>query len=106
MSSGGARETPNRDPKDARSEWPCPGVSAHPVRVTSERQTLDGDSVPQGRYRVVEHTCSCRMVFYELISCGGAYMIQNRPPEHAFAGRWTLREAREMWRQVPTGQAR
>ena len=96
--------------KDARSEWPCPGVSAHPVRVTLECRTLDWDSVPQGRHRVVEHTCSCRVVFYELISCGGTHMIhrvvQRRPPEHAFTGRWTLREAWEVWRQVLTGQAR
>ncbi|GAA4206309.1 hypothetical protein GCM10022252_68280 [Streptosporangium oxazolinicum] len=102
-------DTQSGDP-DTRVTWPCPGVSAHPVRVTSKRLALDWESVPQGRYRVTEHTCSCRMVFYELISCGGTYMIhrviQNRPPEHAFAGRWTLREAREMWRQVLTGQAR
>ncbi len=97
-------------PKDARGERPCPGLSAHPIRATSECRALDGDSVPQRRYRVVEHTCSCRVVLYELISCGGIYMIhrviQNKPPKHAFTGRWTLREAREMWRQVLTGQAR
>ncbi len=101
--------TPSGEPA-ARGEWPCPGVSAHPVRVVPKRQALGWDSVPQGRYRVVEHTCSCRTVFYELISCGGTYMIhrviQSGPPEHAFTGRWTLREAREMWQRLLNGQAR
>ncbi|WP_436760434.1 hypothetical protein [Streptosporangium sp. V21-05] len=102
--------TPSGGPKDVRGEWPCPGVSAHPVRAVPECQALDWDSVPQGRYRAVEHTCSCRTVFYELVSCGGAYMIhrvvQGSPPEHAFTGRWRVREAREMWHRVLTGQAR
>lgn len=104
-------DTPGGD-LDARREWPCPGVSPHPVRITpeSKRQELDWNAVPQGRYRVVEHTCSCRVIFYELISCGGTYMIhrviQNKTPDHAFTGRWTLREAREMWHQMLTGWAR
>ncbi|MER5644946.1 hypothetical protein [Streptosporangium sp. NPDC002524] len=95
---------------DARDEWTCPGVSAHPVRGAPGRRTLDWKPVSLGPYRVLEHTCACRAVFYELISCGGSHMIhrvvQGGPVEHAFTGRWTSREAREMWLLLLTGQAR
>lgn len=95
---------------DARSEWTCPGVSTHPGRVAPGRQALDWEPVSLGPYRVLEHTCSCRAVFFELISCGGSYMIhrviQGRRTEHAFTGRWTHREAHEMWQRLLTGRAR
>ncbi|MFF3437745.1 hypothetical protein [Streptosporangium sp. NPDC002721] len=95
---------------EARDEWTCPGISPHPVRVAPGRRALDWEALAPGPYRVLEHTCACRAVYFELIACGGTYLIhrviQGRPTEHAFAGRWTHREAREMWLQLLIGQAR
>ncbi|MEV6865751.1 hypothetical protein AB0M44_32740 [Streptosporangium subroseum] len=91
-------------------EWHCPGIGVHPERIMPGHQTLDWRPLSLGIYRVVEHTCSCRAVYYELVSVGGSYqihkVIQPETPEHAFTGGWTRREARKWWVRLLIGHAR
>lgn len=91
-------------------EWECPGLSLHPARPVLNHQRLDWNSWPLGEYRVIEHTCACTALTYELVTCGGCYqihrLIQKFPPEHSFTGRWTHREARDWWQRLLLGLAR
>lgn len=91
-------------------EWECPGVSLHPARRVVNYEHLDWSAWPLGEFRVLLHTCACTAVTYELVTVGGIYQIhrivQLRPPEHAFAGRWTHREARDRWQRLLLGLAR
>ncbi|MCT9932032.1 hypothetical protein N5079_17665 [Planotetraspora sp. A-T 1434] len=91
-------------------EWDCPGISVHPGRALRNRERLNWQDQPRGRYRVVEHTCCCQAVFYELICVGGIYqvhkVIQSDPPEHAYTGGWRNDEARHWWMRILMGSAR
>ncbi|MBD3148437.1 hypothetical protein [Microbispora bryophytorum] len=58
----------------------------------------------------MDYTCDCEAVFYELVSCGGMYQIhkvvQAEPPEHTYAGAWSVKEARIWWLRLLLGQVR
>lgn len=91
-------------------EWDCPGLAPHPVRALPGRDNLDWLPQSAGRYRIVEYSCFCLAVSYELVRVGGIHqihrVIQSEIPEHAWTGLWTNREARRWWYRVLTGQAR
>ncbi|GAA1288009.1 hypothetical protein Psi02_77840 [Planotetraspora silvatica] len=91
-------------------EWDCPEVSAHLGRALPNRDTLAWVAQPRGSYRVVEYTCACEAVFYELVSCGGIYqihkVIQSEPLQHTYAGGWRQSEARLVWCQLLAGRIR
>ncbi|GAB3130181.1 hypothetical protein GCM10027161_01690 [Microbispora hainanensis] len=97
-------------PADLLEEPDCPGLSPHLRTAVPEPEKLLWVSQPRGRYRVVDYTCDCEAVFYELISCGGSYQIhkvvQSEPPEHSYAGGWQSGEARLWWHLVLLGRVR
>ncbi|GLX03027.1 hypothetical protein Misp02_71130 [Microtetraspora sp. NBRC 16547] len=92
------------------SDEECPGISVHPGRALLNRERLIWQAQPRGPYRVVEHTCCCQAVFYELICVGGIYqvhkVIQSDPPRHGYVGGWRSREARQWWLRILLGSAR
>ncbi len=97
-------------PADLVEEPDCPGFSPHLRCAVPEPEELFWVSQPRGPYRVVDYTCDCEAVFYELISCGGIYQIhkvvQSEPPEHSYAGGWRPSEARLWWHSVLLGRVR
>lgn len=99
-----------RDLVDASSELEYPGVSIHPGRALPNREKLTWLDQPRGPYRVIEYTCACEAVYYELISRGGIYMIhrviQSDLPQHNYIGAWRLPDARVRWRDLLSGHAR
>ncbi|GIH99185.1 hypothetical protein Pta02_11940 [Planobispora takensis] len=94
------------DPMDPE----CPGLAIHLGLPLRGCERLIWQPQPSGRYRVLDYTCSCRAVVYELVSCGGAYqirkIIQGRPPKSWYAGRWNHQEAQGWWQRLLTGLAR
>ncbi|MEU8251809.1 hypothetical protein [Nonomuraea sp. NPDC048916] len=101
----------NGAPLDAEADpWPCPRLSAHPPRHSGAPVAdIDWTKPQPVRLRVVDHTCSCRVVVYELLSCGGHYMIrrlhQTDPPKSLYAGPWPRPVAERVWKLVLTGEA-
>ncbi|TQS24121.1 hypothetical protein [Microbispora sp. KK1-11] len=98
-------------PQDDEVDWDCPGIALHLCRALPNRVKLLWSSEPQGRrHRVVEYTCACEALVYELVSCGGLYMvhkvIQLDPLEHAYTGGWQHAEARLWWHRLLVGLAR
>ncbi|GAB3878056.1 hypothetical protein GCM10027612_01750 [Microbispora bryophytorum subsp. camponoti] len=73
-----------QDPADLLEEPDCPGLSPHLRTAVPKPEKLLWVSQPRGPYRVVDYTCDCEAVFYELVSCGGMYQIhkvvQAEPP--------------------------
>ncbi|MEV0597558.1 hypothetical protein [Nonomuraea cavernae] len=64
---------------------------AHPPRRSAiPLATIDWTKPSPVRLQVIDHTCSCRLVVYELLSSGGSYMIrrlhQTNPPRSSYAG--------------------
>ncbi len=94
------------DPMDPE----CPGLAIHLGLPLPGCERLVWQPQPSGRYRVLDYTCSCRAVVYELVSCGGAFqirkIIQRQPPEVWYAGRWSHREAQGWWQRLLMGLAR
>lgn len=91
--------------------WPCPQLAPHPPARTGGRVTcLDWAAESPARARVVDYTCSCRVIVYELLASGGTYVIrrthQTVPPRVAYAGPWLRRPADRMWMLILTGEAR
>src|SRR5437868_257679 len=91
--SGGAASRPNfaRGPELARKtselpEWECPGLSVHPGRVAPGHVQLFWQEIVPGRLRVIEYTCACQAVCFELVAGGGTYLIhrflQSEPEQH------------------------
>jgi hypothetical protein len=105
---GGARRLA-RDLVEAPG-WDCPGIAVHPGIALRSRKRLEWQDQPRGSYRVVDHTCCCQAVVYELICVGGIYqvhkVIQSDPPKHAYTGGWSGDEARYWWMRILTGSAR
>src|SRR4051812_47977892 len=66
-----------QDPADLLEEPDWPGLSPHLRTAVPEPEELLWVSQPRGTYRVVDYTCDCEAVFYELISCGGIYQIHK-----------------------------
>lgn len=90
--------------------WPCPRLAPHPPARIGERTTLiDWTMERPARLRVLDYTCSCRVIVYELLGCGGRYMIrrthQTAPPRVAYAGPWPRRTADLLWARILTGEA-
>lgn len=90
--------------------WSCPRLSPHPPGRTSVHSTrLEWTLEPPNRIRVVRHTCSCRVIVYELLTAGGAYFIrrthQTLPAKISYAGPWSHRLAVRLWALVLTGEA-
>jgi len=90
--------------------WPCPRLFAHPARrSTTPLATIDWTNPSPARLRVIDRTCSYRLIVYELLSCGGSYMIrrlhQTDPPKSSYAGPWPRPVAERVWRLVLTGEA-
>src|ERR1044072_6534071 len=92
------------------ADWECPGMSVHPGRVLAHCISLTWHDQPLGPDRVVEHTCACRAVVYELVTIGGTFQIhsptQSEPPQHAYAGSWRRAEAATWWLRLLLGSAR
>ncbi|MFE3451589.1 hypothetical protein ACFXJ8_21965, partial [Nonomuraea sp. NPDC059194] len=89
---------------------PCPRLAPHPPGRTAAcdiHLKWDGEAPP--RIRVVEYTCSCRVIVYELLRCSGLYIIrrthQTTPAKVAYAGPWRHRVAGQMWTLILTGEA-
>ncbi|MBG0820356.1 hypothetical protein HS048_06350 [Planomonospora sp. ID91781] len=59
---------------------------------------------------MIDYTCCCQAVYYELIGIGGIYqvhkVIQSDPPEHLYTGGWSRPHASVWWMQILTGAAR
>lgn len=93
-------------PDDA---WPCPKLSPHPL-VRGGNMSAHIDWAPEHpvRMRVLDHTCSCRVVVYELLGVGGRYMIrrihQTQPRRELYSGPWTRPVADRVWRLILTGE--
>ncbi|GLX05918.1 hypothetical protein [Microbispora sp. NBRC 16548] len=91
-------------------EWDCPGIAVHPGIALRSRKRLEWQDQPRGPYRVVDHTCCCQAVVYELICVGGIYqvhkVIQSDAPEHTYTGGWRGYEARYWWMRILMGSAR
>lgn len=85
-------------------EGDCPGIALR------SRKRLDWQDQPRGPYRVIDHTCCCQAVFYELICVGGIYqvhkVIQSDLPEHTYTGGWRGDEVRYSWMRIVLGSAR
>lgn len=58
-------------------EWDCPGIAVHPGIALRSRKRLEWQDQPRGPYRVVDHTCCCQAVVYELICVGGIYQVHK-----------------------------
>ncbi len=61
--------------------------------------------------RVLAWTCECRATIYELCQAGGQAFIRSTlqcEPEHEIKEtyRWPLREARDVWAALLSGEAR
>jgi hypothetical protein len=102
-----AADTPDQPRLPARYHGPHPT----PPRVDAEQVEWRRVHPPFEPARVIEHTCECRAVLYELCSRGGARFIRKttRGP-----GRWTIAESppapaarvRVLWGQLLSGAAR
>jgi hypothetical protein len=92
--------------------WPCPRLAAHPPgRSTAATTThIDWTKEEPVRLRIVDYTCSCRALVYELLSYGGHYMIrrthQTTSPKVFYAGPWPRAVAERVWTMILTGEAR
>lgn len=95
---------------DLLDDRDCPGLSPYLRNAVSEPKKLLWVSQSRGPCRVVDYTCDCEAVFYELISCGGIYQIhrvvQSDLPAHAYAGGWQQVEARLWWHRLLQGNVR
>ena len=105
----GAAASPEPPGEDV-DPWPCPRLSVHPPRRnTTPLATVDWTKPSPVRLRVIDHTCSCRVVVYELLSCGGSYMIrrlhQTDPLRSSYAGPWSRPAAERVWKLFLTGEA-
>lgn len=91
-------------------EASCPGIATHPRQPLPERARLSWGREPRGEFRIIDHTCCCQAVYFELISVGGVYQvrktIQSNPPQHLYAGAWTRPEAVTWWLRILMGSAR
>lgn len=98
-------------------DWPCPGFSAHPSeRVTAPRISIDwviGDRLKDHHsthQRVLDYTCACSEVAYELLGTGGTYLFRrtdrSAPSVVAYAGPWRWAQASPLWRLLLSGEAR
>lgn len=62
------------------------------------------------RLRVREHTCACTYPMFELCTAAGLWFVRRLMDEDAQVGEETAwmsgRAARDLWRQILTGQAR
>jgi hypothetical protein len=89
--------------------WPCPRLSPHPPHRSTLASDIDWTMPQPLRLRVVDHTCSCRLIVYELLCSGGQYVIrrmrQTDPPEMFYAGPWRREVAERVWKRVLTGEA-
>nr|WP_055509973.1 hypothetical protein [Nonomuraea pusilla] len=103
-------------PGEEIDAWPCAGLSPHPpVRLAAQSLRIDWAAEDQGqerasRVRVVDSTCSCCVIVYELLNYGGVYAIrrthQTVPPRFAYAGPWPHAQARRVWVMLLSGEAR
>ncbi|GLX03311.1 hypothetical protein Misp03_02380 [Microbispora sp. NBRC 16548] len=64
-----------------------------------------------GRARILAWTCDCRATIYELCQAGGQAFIRSTlqsEPEYEMKEtyRWPLREARDVWAALLSGEAR
>ncbi|MEV0593145.1 hypothetical protein [Nonomuraea cavernae] len=85
----------------------CPQLAPHPPGRTGRLTTrLDWTAERPHRARVLDYTCSCRTIVYELLASGGTYVIrrthQTAPPRETYAGPWTRREADRTWTLILT----
>jgi hypothetical protein len=90
-------------PDHEMDDWPCPGLSAHPSgRIAAPTVSIDWTAEDwleeqAARQRVVDYTCSCCVVVYELLSGGGTCVFrrthQTTPPRAAYTGPWQRAKA-------------
>ncbi|MFG1685237.1 hypothetical protein ACGFNP_34100 [Nonomuraea sp. NPDC049269] len=90
--------------------WPCPGLSPHPPhRTDSPKTLLEWTTDKPSRYRILDYTCSCGAVVYELLACGGNYRIrrtnQALSPGETYAGPWRRQVAERTWALILSGEA-
>lgn len=90
----------------------CPEVSLHPAVPLPDRVVLGWCADDPGTGRVVEHTCTCPMTSFELLSYGGLYRLRRttvprpRVPAVSYTGAWRRLEAFDWWRRLIAGHAR
>lgn len=103
-------------PHHQMEDWPCPRMSVHPSgRIAAPAVAIDWTMEDwlqdqATRQRVVDYTCSCCVVVYELLSGGGLCVFrrthQITPPRVAYAGPWRRAEAERLWKLLLAGEAR
>ncbi|GLX96216.1 hypothetical protein Hesp01_41660 [Herbidospora sp. NBRC 101105] len=88
----------------------CPGISPHVAPLAADRVALAWEAQSRGPYRVLDYTCSCLAVYYELVQVGGLQqihkVIQSEPEQHMFTEAWRAEKARYWWRLLLMGGAR
>ncbi|GAA3172338.1 hypothetical protein [Nonomuraea roseoviolacea] len=91
-------------------DFECPGISPHPGRPLAGCKQIPWQREPVGPYRVLQYTCSCLAVTYELVSCSGAYqihrLVQGDSMISHYAGPWSRPQADDVWLRILTGRAR
>jgi hypothetical protein len=89
--------------------WPCPRRVPHPPTGAGRHTKLDWTVERSHRARVLDYTCSCRTMVYELLASGGTYVIrrthQVEPRKEVYAGPWVCCEAERVWKLILTGEA-
>lgn len=81
----------------------------HPAPLWPDHEKIDWEEPRKdGRVRVVEWTCDCRKVVYELRRSGGLYYLHRavRGERPAETGRVIWVEAHRLWISLLTGRAR
>lgn len=80
----------------------------HPAPLSPECEEIEWEAPRRdGRVRVVEWTCDCRRVVYELRRSGGLYYLRRtvRGERQAESGRVIWTEAHRLWIALLTGRA-
>ncbi|SEN21103.1 hypothetical protein SAMN05660976_07050 [Nonomuraea pusilla] len=87
------------------------GLHLAPALADCEEVDWRAPSLRAQRIRVLDHTCECLVVVYELCAAGGLFFVRRKdrsgPTERVQESAWmVMRGGHALWRGIVSGQAR